>query len=457
MRVMTPIASAVLLASLCTHAQAMSITEAIQTAVDQHPEVSSNRNNRLSADEDVKFAKGGFYPSIDLVGGYGRQRSDNANTRRLNTDGTTSRGKETLTYNQIDLRLRQLIFDGFATSNEVGRTEAVVDSRAYYTQAIAQDVALRAIEVYLEVLRRREAVTLAKNNLQAHLRVNDQIGLRSERGVGSTADLDQSRARLALAQTNLDTAEVDLADAEANFFSAVGRMPDELETPIDIQPQLPATLDEARQELQENNPYLKSAQADVNAAEKQYQVARSGYYPRLDAVLATGTNDNLGGQRGTNSNDWQAGVELNYNISRGGSDRARIQSDAYKVNQALDIRNNALRQLNENLSLSWNAMNNAIKQLPKAREYAETTTRVRLAYQEQFGIGQRTLLDVLDSENELYTAALRLNEVRYTGEYSKYRVLATMGDLLSKQRIVLPSEAVARNEVRNEARLPAMQ
>ena len=71
-------------------------------------------------------------------------------------------------------------------------------------QAVAQDVALRAIEVYLEVLKRRELVALARNNLQAHLRVNDQIGLRNERGVGSTADLDQSRARRALDETVVD-------------------------------------------------------------------------------------------------------------------------------------------------------------------------------------------------------------------------------------------------------------
>jgi hypothetical protein len=96
------------------------------------------------------------------------------------------------------------------------------------------------------VLKRRELVTLAKNNLQAHLRVNDQIGLRSERGVGSNADLDQSRARRALAENNLDTAEVDLADAEANFFSVVGRMPDELESPHD-QGEVPGTLQDARQ------------------------------------------------------------------------------------------------------------------------------------------------------------------------------------------------------------------
>ncbi|CAG8871299.1 Outer membrane efflux protein BepC [Pseudomonas fluorescens] len=457
MRVLTPITSAILLAMASAGAQAMSITEAIQNAVDQHPEVHSNRNSRLSADEDVKFARGGYFPTVDLVAGYGRQRSDNVNTRGFNADGTRSHNKETLNYTQSELRLRQMLFDGFNTSNEVGRTQAVVNSRAYYTQAIAQDVALRTIEVYLEVLKRRELVTLAKNNLQAHLRVNDQIGLRSERGVGSTADLDQSRARRALAENNLDTAEVDLADAEANFFSVVSRMPDELETPVTIQGELPASLVDARQGMLENNPYLKSAQADVQAAEQQYQVAKSPFYPRLDAVLATGANNNTGGERGHSNNDWQAGVELSYNLFRGGSDKARLESDAHKINQAMDIRNNALRTLNENLSLSWNAMTNARKQTPSAREYADTTTRVRAAYQDQFGLGQRTLLDVLDSENELYNANRRYTEVRYLEEYSMYRVLANMGELLSKQRITLPAEAVAQSEVRSEARLPDMR
>src|SRR5207253_6424147 len=163
------------------------------------------------------------------------------------------------------------------TSNEVGRTKSVVNSRAYFSRGTAESLALRTIEVYLEVLKRRELVTLAKNNLQVHLRVNDQIGLRTERGVGSNADRDQSSARRALAQNNLDTAEADLADAKANFFSAVGRMPDELETLPSIRGEVPATLPDARKSMLENNPYLKSAQADIHAAESQYEVAKSPF------------------------------------------------------------------------------------------------------------------------------------------------------------------------------------
>lgn len=457
MRVLNPLTSAVLLALACANAQAMSLQEAVQSAVDYHPEIRSAANSRLSADEDVKQARGGYFPSVDLVAGYGRERSDNINTRGVNLDGTRNHNKETLNYTQSELRLRQMLFDGFNTANEVGRTQAAATSRAYYTQATAQTVALRAVEVYMEVLKRRELFTLAKNNLQAHLRVNDQIGLRSERGVGSTADLDQSTARRALAENNLNTAEVDLQDAEANFFSVVGRPADELEAPSSIKSQLPANLQDARTDMLQNNPYLKSAQADIQAAEQQYEVAKSPFYPRFDAIVSTAANNNNGGEEGHANTDWRVGVEMTYNLFRGGSDKARLQSDAHKINQAMDIRNNALRQLTEDLSLAWNAYNNAQKQTPSARQYAETTTRVRAAYQDQFGLGQRTLLDLLDSENELYNANRRYVEVRYIEEFSAYRLLANMGDLLMKQKISLPPEAIASSEVRNDVQLPDMR
>ncbi|MND73634.1 Outer membrane efflux protein BepC precursor [compost metagenome] len=453
MRVLTPICSAFLFAVACADAQAMSLSQAIQSTLDYHPEIRANVNSRLSADEEVKVARGGYYPAVDMFAGYGREKSDNTNTRVP----PSNHNKETLNYTQSELRLRQMLFDGFNTANEVGRTESVVNSRAYYVQATSQSLALRTIEVYLDVLKRRELLTLAKNNLQAHLRVHDQIGLRSERGIGSTADLEQSKARRALAENNYYTAQVDLQDAEANFFSVTGRSADELETPASIRGEVPADLAAARQSMLENNPYLKSAQADVQAAEKQYEVAKSPFYPRFDAELATGANNNLAGEEGHSNTDWRAGVVMTYNLFKGGSDKARLQSDAYKVNQAMDIRNNALRQIDEDMRLAWNAMNNAKLQTPIAREYAETSTRVRAAYQDQFGLGQRTLLDVLDSENELYNANRRYTEIRYIEEFSMYRVLANVGELLDKQQVVLPAEAIASTDVKSDARLPDMR
>ena len=80
-----------------------------------------------------------------------------------------------------------------------------------------------------------------------------------------------------------------------------------------------------------------------------------------------------------------------------------------------------------------------------------------MCIRDRFGLGQRTLLDLLDSENELYNANRRYTEVRYTEEFSMYRVLSNMGELLNKQRISLPPEAIAQSEVRSEARLPDMR
>lgn len=451
MRALTPLCSSILLAMACYQAQAMTLSEAIQSTIDNHPELHASMNDRLSADEEVKMAKGGYLPTVDVLMGYGRERTDSPSTRALG-----DHNKETLNYRDAELRLRQMLFDGFNTPNEVARTRSVVDSRAYYVQGTSQSLALRTVEVYLEVLKRREMVTLARNNLQAHQRINDQIGLRSERGVGSTADLDQSVARLALAENNLYTEQVNLADAEANFFSATGRMPDELEPPTSIRGELPADVHSAQQAMMDNNPFLKSAQADVHAAEKQYEVAKSPFYPRFDLELATTADDNVQGDEG-HYNTWRAAVVMNYNLFNGMRDKARLQSAAHQINQSMDIRNNALRVVNENLSLAWNAMENARLQTPKAREYAEYTSRVREAYQQQFSLGQRSLLDLLDSDNELFTANRRYAEVRYTEEFSMYRVIAAMGELLKKQNVVAPAEAVALTNVKSEARLPELK
>ncbi|UTW07430.1 TolC family outer membrane protein [Pseudomonas benzenivorans] len=453
MRALNPLWAGMLLAMTCAQAQAMTLSEAIQSTLDNHPEIHAGINSRLSSEEEMKIAKGGYLPTVDLLVGYGREHTDSPTTR-ARVPG--SHNTETLNYRNAELRLRQMLFDGFNTPNEVARTEAVVNSRAYRVLGTSESLALRTVEVYLEVLKRRELASLAKNNLLAHQRINDQIDLRSRQGVGSTADLDQSQARLALAQNNLYTEQVNLADAEANFFSAVGRMPDELASPATVRGSMPADLVAARQMVMDNNPFLKSAQADVHAAEKQYEVAKSPFYPRLDVEVATSADDNLQGDEG-HSNGWRAGVVMNYNLFNGMRDKARLQSTAHQINESMDIRNNALRVLNENLSLAWNAMENARLQTPKARDYADYTARVREAYQQQFRLGQRTLLDLLDSENELFTANRRYSEVRYTEEFAMYRVIAAMGELLRQQQVVVPAEAVALTEVKSEARLPEMK
>ncbi|MDE8740019.1 TolC family protein, partial [Escherichia coli] len=97
--------------------------------------------------------------------------------------------------------------------------------------------------------------------------------------------------------------------------------------------------------------------------------------------------------------------------------------------QAQDVRNNTLRQLNQELRLAWTALQNARAQLPSAEEYADRSVKVRTAYQDQFSLGERTLLDLLDSENEVFSSKRRLVELRYLAMTSGYRISERTGEL----------------------------
>ncbi|EQM66663.1 channel protein TolC [Aquipseudomonas alcaligenes OT 69] len=421
----------------------------MQRALDVHPEVQAGINSRMSADYQLKAAKGGYLPKVDLLAGYGREGSDN----------TTTRGQgdhwKTMTRGESSLRLQQMVFDGFATSSEVARQQATVNSRAYSLLGTSERTALDAAQVYIDVIQRQEMVRLAENNLKSHQRIYDQISLRSSRGVGRLADQDQAEARLAQARNNLITEQTNLADARTNFYSVVGIDPVDLSEPAGLAGQLPTDIAEARQTLLANSPILRSAESDVAAAEKQYDAAKSFFYPRFDAELSRGADNDLDGQNG-HVNEWQAMLRMRYNLFAGGSNKADLESKAYQINQALDIRNNALRVLNEDLGLSMNALANAREQIPIAQQYVDYSTRVRESYQKQFSIGERTLLDLLDSENELFTASRRLVEIRYVELFTQYRIKATIGELLKSQGVVAPMASVVQSELKPEATLPGL-
>jgi adhesin transport system outer membrane protein len=246
-----------------------------------------------------------------------------------------------------------------------------------------------------------------------------------------------------------------MADAQVNYFSVVGLDPVDLSLPHGLAGQLPANLLEARRSVQQNSPLLRSAEADVNATEEQYEAAKSTFYPQLDAELSKNADNNLDGQAG-HSNEWQAMLRMRYNLFAGGSDKANLQAKAYQTNEAMDIRNNALRVLSEEMGLAWNALSNAREQLPIARDYVDYNSRVREAYQKQFSLGERSLLDVLDSENELFTSQRRLEEIRFNELFTQYRIKATMGELLKSQSVVPPMAATPATEVQSKAQLPGL-
>jgi adhesin transport system outer membrane protein len=283
-------------------------------------------------------------------------------------------------------------------------------------------------------------VELAQTNLESHVRTHDQITLRSERGVGRRADMDQSLGRLALAETNLMAEQSNLRDAETNYLRVVGEAPSSLSPPPSPEPLLPLTVEDAVNIAIQNHPTLRSAQADVASANAQHDVTRAAFLPRVDFELGTRNDHDIDGVRGTDK-DVTAMFRLRYNLLNGGKDKARREETAFLINQAAEIRNNTHRQVEQSVRLSWNALETVRRQMSYFEEYAAAAEKTRDAYQQQFNFGQRTLLDLLDSENELFRARIALTNAQYDEIFTMYRVLNSIGLLLESLEIIAPAAA----------------
>lgn len=410
---------------------AQSLKEAVEQTIKTNPEVLITTSRRLSADQDVKQARGGYFPKIDANLGYGRERSENSNTGFQ---------KIWLTRREAGLSLTQMLFDGFGVKSEVERQQARSDAAAHRVFATSDDIGLRAVEAYLEVLRHRELFALAQKNLEAHERTNDQIKLRAGAGVGRKADQDQTEGRLALAKANLRAEQSNLRDAEISFIKVVGQPPKEITKPESPEQAMPKTDKEAMDKAYEGHPQLKAAMVDVEQAIAQHNAAKSLLWPRLDLEVGATNNHDVAGVQGVNGS-LSAMLRLRYNLFHGGSDQAQVDSRGYQIQEAKSIADRTRRQVEENMNLSWNAFLTAHERLPALKQHVDSTELSRDAYEKQFAVGQRTLLDLLDSENELFTARNDYVNGLYTELFGMYRVLNGMGTLLSTLQVTLPPEA----------------
>ena len=427
-------------------AYSQTLKEAVQQTVLTNPDVMYDANQRLANEQAVNVARGGFLPKADLFGGYGREGSRNRTTRIDNQlAGIPSPQANDwlyLTRYERQATLTQMLFDGFGVSSEVDRNKARVESAAYKTAGTADIMGLKAIEAYLNVLRTQELVKLSQDNLDFHLKTQDQIKVRSGGGVGRKSDQEQVDARVGLAKANLVAAQSNMRDAEIQFLRIVGAKPATLVAPTPPGPDvMPKSEDDAVRIAVENHPYLKSAVADLKATEFQQQAAKSTLYPRFDAEFGYGLNDNLDGAYGQ-SDEKYAMVRMRWNIFRGLSDAARIKETGYFKVQAQEVRNRTQRQVEEASRLSWNALISVRERLPDLRVHADKSRETRDSYAQQFNLGQRTLLDLLDSENELYRARENLKTAEYLEVFARYRLLQDTSTLLSHLEVTPPEEAI---------------
>jgi len=423
-------------------AYAETLQGAVKKTIDKNPEIQVELTEKRSREEDVRQARAGYFPTLDATAGDGVEWSNNPTTRADDHCNGHVNGCDWVRRSRFEagLEFRQMLFDGFLTPNEVRRHKSRVNDQAFRVFSIAENRALGTAEAYLNVMRRQRLLELAEENYKAHQRVYDQVELRSQSGVGRKSDLDQVEGRRALANSNVIAEKSNLIDAETNYLRVVGEVPqDGLEQPEPPAGKMPETMDEAVQKAVDNHPTLKQAGYDVDEAKAQYEVSKHAFYPRFDFEAGRTWNAELDGTDGRND-DVTVMVRMRYNLFAGGKDKARKQQTAHLVDQAKERRNDVYRQVVESMRLSWNAYTATRDNLKYLEDHMKASEKTQEAYAKQFNLGKRTLLDLLDTENELFEARRAYTAALYDNIYAQYRVLTGMGVLLDHLGIEKPAE-----------------
>ncbi|MDD2684806.1 MAG: TolC family outer membrane protein [Gallionella sp.] len=401
-------------------AQVQTLKEVAQKAVLQNPEVLQRWHAYQASDSEREMAFGNYLPKVDLSMSSGKNYRNDTLIRDLSYSQRTS-----------TLTLTQMLWDGFGTRSQVRQFDYAKRVRIHELHEVSESIALAAGQAYYDVLRYRKLVGFAEDNYIRHRSVFVQVQEKVKAGVGRRVDLEQASGRLALAEANLLTETSNLHDVSARFLRIVGEQPAvEMDVAEFATTAMPADVTAALRQTEEHNPSLRAAIENVRAAEASVDVRRSTFQPRVDLRLRQDHSTNLSGYSGP-SNTRAAEVVVNWNLFNGLSDKASVKQYNELLNEARDIRDKTCRDVRQTATIAYNDTRKLSEQIGYLEQHRLSIEKARDAYRKQFDIGQRSLLDLLDTENELFQAKRAYVNAEFDLKVANVRTLAGSGVLLS--------------------------
>lgn len=413
------------------------LQEAVGSGVKTNPEYGVVANNRRATDEELNQAKSLYRPSIDARADTGYEHTDDPGTR---TPVAGRSDEENLWRYNAGLTLTQMLFDGWNTRYENLRQQARVLSAANRVREASELIGLSVVEAYLEVMRQREILKIARQNVAQHMSILEQIQDSSQVGRSTQADSEQARARLASARAEEASIREALRTAEASYIREVGAVPQNLVMPTVPHERLAGDVESEVKQSLENNPTISISEADVKVANAEYKGSKATFYPKFDLQLNGNQGDNLGGVEGRDTSA-SALVVMNWNLYRGGGDTARVREFMSREAQAKESRAKTAREVESDVRSTWARMTAAGERASQFATQADANTEVVRAYLDQFDLNRRTLLDVLDSQNELFVSRTNAVNAEFLEMFAVYRLLALKGELLKTLQVDYPREA----------------
>ncbi len=394
--------------------------QAVTQAVLTSPRVNADWYNFEATREAQNVARGGYYPSVDLNADIGREERDTPliDTGRYTRDAAR-------------FSITQMLFDGFQTREEVSRLGYAKLSRYYDLQRSSQEVALEAAEAFLDVVRYQKLVTFAEQNYVVHRQLYDKIAERTGGGVSQGVDLEQAESRIALAESNLLTEATNLHDVQVRFQRIVGDLPaDDLQMPSVPTSMIPELRSSALNLAYEQSPEINAAIENLRSTQSALNATNAPMMPRIDLRYRNEVEHDTDGFDGRFDEE-AIELVLSYNLFRGGSDSARKREYYNRYNAAIEERKQACLNVRQNVMIAFNDARVLQDQVVFLDRSQLAQGKTRRAYNDQFDLGRRTLLDLLDSQNEYFDTQRAYISARADLMISQASTLSNMGLLLA--------------------------
>jgi len=407
------------IAAGAAHAQVVSTYgEAVTTALAYNPAVTSAYFEFEAQRQAENVVKGGLLPSVDLSGDYAWQDRQ-----------TPIADFGTYEPDSLRFSITQLLFDGFQTRDQMRAARYEKLARYYDFYAASQRTAVSATEAYLNTLQFQELVEYAEDNYVVHRQVFNKIAERAAGGVSQRVDLEQATARMALAESNLLTEVTNLHDTRAEFQRIVGVLPgDNLPFPAMPEQAIPATRADALDVAYMNSPDVNRAIEELRSAREAYNATRGPMYPRFDLRYRNEEASDTDGILGDYELE-SVEVLMSYNLYRGGTDLARRREFSSRYYAAIEARKDVCLNVRQDTVVAFNDIDVLKRQVDYLSQQLDAQDRTRRAYNDQFDLGQRSLLDLLDSQNEYFNTQRALITARTQLLRAQAITLAQIGAL----------------------------
>lgn len=401
--------------------------ESIQQAVLSHPDVQGAWHAFRASEEEQEAARGGYRPRIDLSASVGWEN--------LGGSGYDGRDQHNYFREGAYLTLSQMLYDGGLTRSQVKKFGYAKNAKYYDLRASMEKIALLAFRSHDDVNRYREMIRLAKQNLERHEEIMKLVQSRSRAGLESAANMEVVKGRVALARVNLITEEGNLHDASTQYLRTVGEMPDEEMEWGGIDLKRPDSPEEALRLGMLSSPRQNGVAQSVQSTRLALEEQKAKLSPRVELRGGLNLENDTDGTKGRKDKS-MIELVIRYNLYNGGTDEATIRRFVELYKQSEEILKETEREVTQALLVAYNDIDTFHKQLEHLDQHQKSAEAMEAAYRKQFEVGRRSLLDLLDAQNESFQAKRAYINALFSYEGAKASYLHEVGGLVAAYQIV---------------------